>query len=102
MTVITVVEGEVSPEKQHDFEQRFHDLEKIDFPDGLLDTTLLQDIHHPDRYCIETTWENMEKLEKMRSETNIPTAVDLFKQMGTEPEVSEFAKAEEFTVTCTP
>jgi hypothetical protein len=102
MTVVTIVEGEVPREKQQDFEHRFHDLQNMDFPDGLLDTALLQDVHHPIRYRVETTWENSEKLNMFREKATVPLDVNIFKKVGVEPNIMEFNKNEELTVTCTP
>jgi len=81
--VLTVVSATVSTEHQNRLVERFDELLKSGFPDGLLRTELL---HGPDqRWAIQTLWRDREALDAMRAAPEPPAAPALFREVGAEP-----------------
>lgn len=85
MEVITVVEGKVPISKAGEFEADYASLKQGPFPPGLLRSSLLRNSDNPEIYRIETVWESREALDKMRSSTQTPKAVELFQKVKASP-----------------
>lgn len=83
--VITVVEGEVPPERQESLVAAYEALR--DLPAGLLSSHLLQDAKRPELWQIVTVWESMEALERMRATEPVPAAIVVFRDAGATPAV---------------
>lgn len=87
MEVITIVEGRVPISKAREFETAYASLKQDVLPPGLIRSSLLRNNDNPDIYRIETVWENREVLEKMRSSTQTPKAIELFQKVKASPRV---------------
>ncbi len=87
MEVITIVEGKVPVSKSKEFETAYESLKQGPFPPGWLRSSLLRNSDNPETYRIETVWESREALEKMRSSTQTPKAIELFQKVKTSPRV---------------
>ncbi len=87
MTIITEVQGPVSQLQAKEFEEPFSAARMEPLPDGFISSTLLQNMKEKDIYKIQTLWKNMEALDKMRSTTQTPKAIELFQKVGAEPKV---------------
>ncbi len=87
MEVITIVEGKVPISKAGEFEAAYESLKQEPFPPGLLRSSLLRNSDNPEIYRIETAWESREALDKMRSSTQTPKAVELFQKVKASPRV---------------
>ncbi len=85
MVVHTVVEGKIPASKKREFEEAFAVAKKEDLPPGLVTSILLKNAKAQETYRIQTVWENQEALEKMRSTTQTPKAVELFRSVGIAP-----------------
>ena len=84
MEVITFVRGKVPSSKVEEFETGYESLKKVPKPKGLIASYLLQDANDMEVYMIETVWESLEALEKMRNEKK-PAAPSLFLKVGAKP-----------------
>lgn len=87
MEVITIVEGKVPISKAREFEMAYASLKQGPFPPGWLRSSLLRNGDNPEIYRIETVWESREALEKYRSSTQIPKAIELFQKVKASPRV---------------
>ncbi len=92
MAVLTVVEGKITLTKQKEFEDSFRAAKKDPVPPGLVASSLLKNTNTTEIYRIQTVWQSLEALGKMRSSTQTPKAVELFLRVGTKPtvEIYEF------------
>lgn len=87
MEVITIVEGRVPISKAREFETAYASLKQDVLPPGLIRSSLLRNSDNPEIYRIETVWESREALEKMRSSTQTPKAIELFQKVKASPRV---------------
>jgi len=78
MEVITIVEGKVPISKAKEFETAYESLKQATLTPGLVRSSLLRKNDNPEIYRIETVWESRDALEKMRSSTQTPKAIELF------------------------
>ncbi|HLB71830.1 MAG: antibiotic biosynthesis monooxygenase [Candidatus Methanoperedens sp.] len=85
MEVITIVEGRVPISKAKEFETAYAALKQGALSPGLIRSSLLRNSDNPEIYRIETIWESREALEKMRSSTQIPKAIELFQKVRASP-----------------
>ena len=85
MEVITIVEGKVPISKAKEFETAYESLKKDALTPGLVRSSLLRKSDNPEIYRIETVWESREALDKMRSSTQTPKAIELFQKVKTSP-----------------
>ncbi len=90
MEVITIVEGIIPASKVREFEDAYVSVKKEAFPPGLVSSLLLKNTKSPQIYRIQTVWASQEALEAMRSSTNTPKAIELFKKVGAKPELEVF------------
>lgn len=87
MEVMTIVEGRVPASRAAEFENAYAALKKDAPVEGLVRSSLLRSSDKPDIYRIETVWESREALDRMRSSTQVPKAVELFRNVGASPHV---------------
>ncbi len=87
MEVITIVEGRVPISKAREFETAYASLRQGVLSSGLIRSSLLRNSDNPEIYRIETVWESREALEKMRSSTQTPKAIELFQKVKASPHV---------------
>ena len=85
MEVITIVEGKVPISKAKEFETAYKSLKQDALTPGLVGSSLLRKSDNPEIYRIETVWESREALEKMRSSTQTPKAIELFQKVKASP-----------------
>ena len=85
MEVITIVEGKVPISKAKEFETAYASLKQGGLTPGLIRSSLLRNNDNPEIYRIETVWESREALEKMRSSTQTPKAIELFQKVKASP-----------------
>ncbi len=85
MEVITIVEGRVPASKAREFETAYASLKQDALTQGLIRSSLLRKSDNPEIYRIETVWESREALEKMRSNTQTPKAIELFQKVKASP-----------------
>jgi len=85
MEVITIVEGKVPISKAKEFETAYASLKQDALTPGLIRSSLLRKSDNPEIYRIETVWESREALEKMRSSTQTPKAIELFQKVKASP-----------------
>jgi heme-degrading monooxygenase HmoA len=85
MVILTIVEGRIPVLRTREFEETFAALKKEAMPPGLITSSLLKNVKARETYHIQTTWESLETLEKMRSSTQTPKAIELFQKMGVTP-----------------
>ncbi|CAG0975908.1 hypothetical protein METP2_01670 [Methanosarcinales archaeon] len=85
MEVITIVEGRVPVSKAREFETAYASLKQDALTPGLIRSSLLRKSDNPEIYRIETVWESREALEKMRSSTQTPKAIELFQKVKASP-----------------
>lgn len=85
MEVITIVEGRVPVAKAREFETAYESLKQDALTQGLIRSSLLRNSDNPEIYRIETVWESREALEKMRSSTQTPKAIELFQKVKASP-----------------
>jgi heme-degrading monooxygenase HmoA len=84
MEIVTFVRGKVPSSKLEEFEVGYENLKGVTKPEGLIVSYLLQDVNDKEVYMIETVWESLEALEKMRSQKK-PAAPSLFLKAGAKP-----------------
>jgi heme-degrading monooxygenase HmoA len=101
MKVIAVIKGVVPQHQQRTFEEGFRQIKDKYIPDGLIKAKLLHDEDNPTQYQVESTWEDRDSFEKFREQTNPLPAVALFKQAGSQAEITVFDVTEELTPTLT-
>ncbi len=85
MPVVTVVEGQVPQSKSKEFEESFSMAKKEPLPPGLISSSLLRLSKSPETYRIQTIWASREDLERMRTSTQKPKAIELFLNVGVQP-----------------
>jgi len=85
MEVITIVEGKVPASRAKDFETAYASLKQGALTPGLVRSSLLRNSDASQIYRIETVWESREALDKMRSSTQTPVAIELFRKVGASP-----------------
>ncbi len=85
MEVITIVEGKVPVSKAKEFETAYASLKQDALTPGLIRSSLIRKSDNPEIYRIETVWESREALEKMRSSTQTPKAIELFQKVKASP-----------------
>ena len=85
MEVVTIVEGRVPVSKAKEFETAYESLKQDALTPGLIRSSLLRKSDNPEIYRIETVWESREALEKMRSSTQTPKAIELFQKVKASP-----------------
>ena len=85
MEVITIVEGKVQISRAREFEAAYESLKQDALTQGLIRSSLLRNSENPEIYRIETVWESREALEKMRSSTQTPKAIELFQKVKASP-----------------
>ena len=85
MEVITIVEGKVPISKSREFETAYASLKQDALTPGLIRSSLIRKSDNPEIYRIETVWESREALEKMRSSTETPKAIELFQKVKASP-----------------
>lgn len=85
MKVLTIVEGKIPLQKAREFENNFASVKKEPLPPGFVTSSLIKNSKTPETYRIQTLWESRETLEKMRSNTQTPKAIELFQRMGAVP-----------------
>ncbi len=83
--IVTIVEGRIPISKTEEFEQNFILTKKEALPPGLITSSLLKNTKKLETYRIQTVWESREALEKMRSGTQTPKAIELFQDVGATP-----------------
>jgi quinol monooxygenase YgiN len=85
MEVITIVEGRVPVSKAREFEAAYESLKQDALTPGLIRSSLIRKSDNPEIYRIETVWESREALEKMKSSTQTPKAIELFQKVKALP-----------------
>lgn len=85
MQVITILEGRVPISKAREFETAYESLKQDALTPRLVRSSLLRESNNPEIYRIETVWESREALEKMRSSTQTPKAIELFQKVKASP-----------------
>lgn len=85
MTILTIAEGKIPISKTNEFEKTFRLAKKEALPTGLITSSLLKNTNTLGTYRIQTAWENQEALEKMRSTTQTPKAIEIFQSVGVTP-----------------
>ncbi len=90
MQVITIVEGKVPNLRAKEFEANFASAKREPVPPGLVSSLLLRNSKTPESYRIQTIWENRDALDKMRSSTKTPKAIELFQRNGVQPTLEIF------------
>ncbi len=90
MTVVTVVEGTIPASKIREFEEAYAEVKKEALPPGLVTSSLLRNAKNPEIYRIQTVWQSREDLEKMRSATQTPKAIELFQKVNITPKLEVF------------
>ncbi len=90
MTVVTEVQGIINQSRLKEFEQSFSAAKLEVLPEGLVSSILLKNVKEIGAYTIQTLWESMDALDKMRSATQTPKAVELFQKVGVEAKVSVY------------
>lgn len=77
--------------KAKDFETAYASLKQGALTPGLVRSSLSRNSDNPEIYRIETLWESREALEKMRSSTQTPVAIELFRKVGASPRLEIYA-----------
>jgi len=90
MSVVTIVEGKIPSFKMAEFEAAYASTKKEPLPPGLMMSSLLKNSKTPEIYRIQTVWQSHEALEKMRSSTNTPKAIELFQKVGATPNLEVY------------
>ena len=85
MQGITIVEGKIPISKSKEFERAYESLKQDALTPGLVRSSLLRKSDNPEIYRIETVWESHEALDKMRSSTQTPKAIELFQKVKASP-----------------
>jgi len=83
---MTVVEGRVPQSNPKAFETAYAALKGRPLPPGLTTSFLTRDSADPGFYRVITVWESREALERMRSNTEVPAAIALFRNVDVEPQ----------------
>ena len=71
--------------KAKEFETAYESLKQDALTQGLIRSSLLRKSDDREIYRIETVWESREALEKMRSVTQTPKAIELFQKVKASP-----------------
>jgi hypothetical protein len=87
--VLTILEGQVLPDRQAELREAYSSAAQGAFPPGLLRSTLLQATGDRTLWRIETLWESRETLEAMRG-AGTPRGVQIFRAAGAEPTLTVF------------
>jgi hypothetical protein len=91
--VITILEAKVSEDKWDVLRKGYLGLKKG--RGGPLQSFLTQLKDDPSAWRIITVWKDMETLQKMRSSTEVPGGVLVFRNAGAEPTLTIFEVKEE-------
>jgi hypothetical protein len=94
--VLTVLEAQITPERQDDLKAAYHEAVVDSPPPGLVRSMLVQDINDRMLWRIETLWESREALAAMRG-TGTPRGVLIFRAAGAEPVLAVLEVIEELT-----
>jgi len=90
--VMTIVEGRLADGKDAELKQAYAS-ETGDpghMPAGLVESALVQSLNDPSVWRILTVWESREALSEMRRTTAVPSAIMMFRSVGSEPTVGLF------------
>lgn len=90
MNIITMVEGVVPSANFDKLMDEYKSVSKVAPPDGLIQSTLIQDLKDPALWRIVTVWENMAKLKAMQQTAAVPAAIMVFRNSGAEPNLKVF------------
>jgi hypothetical protein len=85
--VITRVTAPVAPCRQADLEWAFHSFAGDGLPAGAVESRLVRCCS--DKWRIETIW-TRRALHQVRHSPHVPAAVNVFRSVGAEPEVTFF------------
>ncbi len=85
--VITILEGNVPSGQEHKLQQAFRDASK-NIPPQLKQSFLIHSTAQPNVWKIITVWKDRQSLEQMRSTTEVPAGILMFRSAGTEPSLS--------------
>lgn len=77
--------------KAREFETAYESLKQDALTPGLIRSSLLRKSDNPEIYRIETMWESREALDKMRSSTQTPKAIELFQKVKASPHLEIYA-----------
>ncbi len=97
MKMMTVVEGNVSPEKRVELEQNFEEMKRGPKPEGLLSSYLLKK-QNSGTIQIVTVWADQESIMKMRT-SGPPAALVAFSKVGVEPTLTMYEFLNEIVPT---
>ena len=90
MRVMTIVRGKVPTAAAKSLELAYSGLRNAGgFPPGLINSFLIKSKQEPETFMVETIWESLEALDRMRSSQK-PAAVKLFEDLGVSPSVEMF------------
>lgn len=92
--VLTVLEAHVAPERVDALEAAYT-APDVPRPSGFVRSALLRSRANPTLWRIQTLWESMEALERMRRSAGTPAGVLMFRAAGAEPTLTVFEVARE-------
>ncbi|MGI0081615.1 MAG: antibiotic biosynthesis monooxygenase family protein [Nitrososphaerales archaeon] len=88
---MTIVRGKVPTAAAKSLELAYSGLRSAgEFPPGLINSFLIKSKQEPEAFMVETIWESLEALDKMRASSQKPAAVKLFEDLGVSPTVEVF------------
>ncbi|MFD9127570.1 antibiotic biosynthesis monooxygenase [Kitasatospora sp. NPDC059571] len=89
--VVSEVGAVVAPDREAELVALYRELVSGPLPDGLLRTELLRG--PSGHWRIQSHWRDMTALEAVRNAPERPAAPQLFRRVGTEPELTVFTVA---------
>ncbi len=87
--LVTILEARVEPEKWAALESE-HRAANRHMPPQLLESVLLQSAEDPMLWRALSLWRSHEALEEYRHSVETPKGVEMFRQAGAEPHLTEF------------
>ena len=87
LQLISFVKGKISDSRIKEFIEEYKSFKKIDKPNGLIASYLLQDSDIKGLFIIETVWLSPETYENRGSDDAIQA---IFKKVGSKPVIGEY------------